>query len=103
MLDFKRVMIKFAAIVLAFFCYSTVLFGQATKMRPINELVVKNGAAWTDFLQQAIKEATNHVEVLPKDNIRADSALYKCQVTTRSTMGAIVYETGGLLIGRVIY
>ena len=47
---------------------------------------------------EEIKTAKNKVEVLSKDTIKADSALYETQVTTRSPMGAVVYETGGILI-----
>jgi hypothetical protein len=38
------------------------------------------------------------VEILPCERLRAEKALVHTQVTTRSLMGAIVYETGGLLI-----
>ncbi|MFI5141957.1 MAG: DUF2625 domain-containing protein, partial [Bacteroidia bacterium] len=69
-----------------------------TQIRQLNELINTKEPAWTDFLQTWIKEAKNQVEVLPKDKKRADSALYYTQVTTRSPMGAIVYETGGILI-----
>lgn len=40
----------------------------------------------------------NEIEILPKDSIQADSALFRTQVTTRSPMGAIIYETGGILV-----
>ncbi|MCX6182000.1 MAG: DUF2625 domain-containing protein [Bacteroidetes bacterium] len=67
-------------------------------MKPLSSLINTVEPAWTDFLQQWIKEAKNHVEVLPKDKVKADSALYKAQVTTRSPMGAVIYETGGILV-----
>jgi Protein of unknown function DUF2625 len=35
---------------------------------------------------------------LPKTAARADSNLLNTQVTTRSPMGAVIYETGGILI-----
>lgn len=74
------------------------LSAQTYKIRPLSELINKKEPAWTLFLEKAIKEATNHVEVLPKDKKKADSALYKTQVTTRSPLGAVVYETGGILM-----
>ena len=77
--------------------FALVTMGQ-TKTRPLSELINTKEPAWTDFLKKWIKEAKNHVEVLPKNPKRADSALYHAQVTTRSPMGAIVYETGGILI-----
>lgn len=67
------------------------------KMRPLNELINVADPGWT-LVKKWIGEATNKVEVLPKDNVRADSALYQTQVTTRSPMGAVIYETGGILI-----
>ena len=66
-------------------------------MRPLSELINTDDPAWPE-VQQWIAEATNHVEVLPVDEVNRDSALLAIQVTTRSPMGAIVYETGGLLI-----
>jgi len=74
------------------------LKGQNSKLRSLSELINTKEPAWTDFLLTWIKEAKNVVEVLPKNQIKADSTLYKSQVTTRSPMGAIVYETGGILI-----
>lgn len=81
-----------------FLCLTTNINGQTNKFRPLSELINTKEPAWTTFLQQMIKDAKNPVEVLPKDSEKADSALYKSQVTTRSPMGAIVYETGGILI-----
>ena len=49
-------------------------------------------------MHQWIREAKNKVQVLPKTPARADSILLAAQVTTRSPMGAVIYETGGLLI-----
>lgn len=50
------------------------------------------------MMQDWIKNAKNKVEVLPKSQAAADQALLETQVTTRSPMGAIIHETGGLLI-----
>ena len=67
-------------------------------MRQIHELLEQKEPAWP-LVQEWIGEATNKVEVLPPpaDAARAE-ALVATQVTTRSPMGAIIYETGGLLI-----
>jgi hypothetical protein len=78
-----------------FFC-PLLLSGQ-TKMRPLNELINKVDPGWP-IVKKWIDSATNKVEILPADITRGANALYKTQVTTRSTMGAIVYHTGGLLI-----
>ncbi|NVO86848.1 DUF2625 family protein, partial [Hymenobacter terrestris] len=45
-----------------------------------------------------LSEGTNPVRVLPKTAVEAERALLAAQVTTRSPLGAILYETGGLLV-----
>jgi len=67
------------------------------KMRSLDELIDKSDPGWT-FVKEWIDSANNKVEILPVDTTKANDALYKTQVTTRSPMGAIVYMTGGLLI-----
>ena len=67
------------------------------KMRPVEELINKTDPGWT-LVEDWIKSAKNKVEILTVDTTKAKDALYKIQVTTRSTMGAVVYMTGGLLI-----
>lgn len=67
------------------------------KMRPLKELINTTEPGWP-LVKQWITRAKNKVEVLPRDSAKASEALYHTQVTTRSPMGAIVYETGGLLI-----
>jgi len=71
--------------------------GQNSTMRTLNELINTSDPAWP-LVKSWIEYATNQVEVLPKDNKKADSALFQTQVTTRSPMGAIIYETGGILV-----
>ena len=68
-----------------------------TKVRPVEELINTTEPAWPVVLDW-IKHATNKVEILQRDSVRATDALYFVQVTTHSPMGAILYETGGLLI-----
>ncbi|MNE18963.1 hypothetical protein D3C80_1120270 [compost metagenome] len=67
------------------------------KFRSVEELINKTEPGW-DFVMEWISNAKNKVEVLPTDSAKADDALYKTQVTTRSPMGAIIYSTGGILI-----
>lgn len=51
------------------------------------------------MVQQWLAEATNAVEVLPPpDDATRDLALLATQVTTRSPMGAVIYESGGILV-----
>lgn len=70
---------------------------QTPTVRPLEQLINKDEPAWPQ-VKKWIDEATNKVEVLAKDKERADKTLYETQVTTRSPMGAIIYETGGILI-----
>ncbi|GAB3723908.1 DUF2625 domain-containing protein [Hymenobacter agri] len=65
--------------------------------RPLTELINHQDPAWP-LVQGWIAAAKNKVQVLPKTAGRADSALLAAQVTTRSSMGAVVYETGGILV-----
>lgn len=53
--------------------------------------------AWP-YVQEWIESGRNHVEILPVTQKKREEALVKAQVTTRSPMGAIIYETGGILV-----
>lgn len=82
----------------ALFCLLLVTSSFAQqKMRPLSELINTTDPGWP-LVKQWIAKAKNKVEVLPPDSAKASEALYQTQVTTRSPMGAILYETGGLLI-----
>jgi hypothetical protein len=67
-----------------------------TSPRPYEALVDLMDPAWP-MVQEWLAEATVPVEVLAPDPTRARVALTELQVTTRSPMGAIVHETGGIL------
>ncbi|ALJ01378.1 hypothetical protein DC20_10745 [Rufibacter tibetensis] len=71
--------------------------GQTVKKRTLEELIDAKEPGW-DLLLKWIKEAKNKVDVLPATQATAEAALLQAQVTTRSPMGAVVYETGGILI-----
>ncbi|GAB3811098.1 hypothetical protein GCM10028895_00940 [Pontibacter rugosus] len=70
---------------------------QSSSSRPLSELINKEDSGWI-LVQDWLKEASNRVEVLPKQQQQAENALLHLQVTTRSPMGAIVYESGGILV-----
>ena len=65
-------------------------------MKPIKDLIniEEPGMA---LINQWIGEAVNNVEVLPPSE-ENENVLYELQITTGSSMGAIAYETGGVLI-----
>jgi hypothetical protein len=65
-------------------------------MRPLSELLNTIDPAYP-LVQTIITKAIRPVELLPPSASRAD-VLLQTQVTTRSTMGAVAYETGGILI-----
>jgi hypothetical protein len=66
-------------------------------MRTLDELVEKEDPAWPT-VQGWLESASNTVDVLPVEREKANASLLQLQVTTRSLMGAIVHETGGLLV-----
>ena len=66
-------------------------------MRALQELVNTDEPGWP-IIKEWIDLAKNKVEILPCEQQRAENALINTQVTTRSLMGAIIYNTGGLLI-----
>lgn len=68
-------------------------------MRTLQELVNTEDPGWP-IVKEWIEQAKNKVEILPCERQRAEKALINTQVATRSLMGAIVYETGGLLIDK---
>ena len=66
-------------------------------MKTLADLINTADPAWP-LIQEWLAEAANPVEILPHDPAAAEAELVKTQVTTRSVMGAVVYETGGILI-----
>lgn len=85
---------KFPLIVLTFLTFAATA---QNKMKKVEELIDKADPGWT-VVEDWIKTATNKVEILPVDALKAKDALYKTQVTTRSTMGAVIFNTGGILV-----
>jgi hypothetical protein len=65
-------------------------------MRPLEQLINVEDSAVV-LLREWFAAAVRPVEMLPPSEFRGE-ALYQTQVTTRSPMGAVVYETGGILI-----
>jgi len=70
----------------------------ATPVKQLHELINRDDPGWP-IVQRWVAEATNSVEVLPPpDNAARERALLDTQVTTRSPMGAINYESGGIVV-----
>lgn len=66
-------------------------------MRSVSELIDREEPAWP-LVQEWIKNASVPVETLAVDSRVGEAALYAAQVTTRSPMGAIAYNTAGIFI-----
>jgi hypothetical protein len=66
-------------------------------MKTFEELLNTEEPGWA-VVQGWLREATSPVEVLAPVEGNRRSTLVATQVTTRSPMGAIIYETGGILV-----
>ncbi|WBP90632.1 DUF2625 family protein [Kitasatospora cathayae] len=66
-------------------------------MREIDELTVVDDPAWPE-LEEELAATTVPVEVLPADRDEGRRCLLQLQVTARSMLGALVLNTGGLLL-----
>ena len=67
-----------------------------TNMRPLEELVDPQDSA-LPLIHEWIEEGDLPVQVLPPSADR-DAVLLGLQVTTRSPLGAMAHDTGGLLV-----
>jgi hypothetical protein len=65
--------------------------------RSLQELLTTDEPAWP-LVQSWVREASNPVEVLAPSEPARSEALVATQVTVRSPMGAVIFETGGLLV-----
>jgi hypothetical protein len=64
-------------------------------MRTLSELINLKEPAWP-MVQEWLKRARNQHQVLEVDRARSEQVLVALQVTTRSPMGAIALESGGI-------
>jgi hypothetical protein len=65
-------------------------------MKTLEELINPDEPA-IDLIREWVGSADNHCEILPPSSER-EAVLLATQMTTRSTLGAIAYETGGFPI-----
>ena len=66
-------------------------------MQTLEQLSDSTKSAW-NTIEQWIKQARNHCEVIKKDQSSAEREIFSMQMPTSSPMGAVIYETGGILI-----
>ena len=77
-------------------CFLAACFGQVKGKKSLQELTDGN-PAWNMVLQMKAS-ARNHIDVLPREKGRADSALLESQIPTSSLVGSMIHETGGILV-----
>ena len=65
-------------------------------MRSLDELLEENDPAIRQ-IEQWVADGENPCELLPPSSDRG-KVLHKLQVTTHSTLGAVAYDTGGILV-----
>jgi len=66
-------------------------------IRTVEQLIDREHHAWEELLD-LFRNGSNAYQVLPADPEAARSTLIGLQVSTRSYLGAVAYETGGILI-----
>lgn len=67
------------------------------KLQSIEELTGSDDPAWP-LVQEWLATAKNKVEILEVTPGLAKTALFNAQVSTYSTLGAVIYNTGGIMI-----
>src|SRR5687768_13193630 len=80
-----------------FILYSFFVNAQMPKPKSLLQLANSKESAWP-LVQEWIKDAKNKVEVLPKDKARAEKEIVASQISTNYPVGAVIFETGGILI-----
>lgn len=66
-------------------------------MKTLKELINKEALGWA-AVKKLMMNSKNAVQVLPRSPKRADEELLRLQISTKSPVGAIVFETGGILV-----
>jgi len=87
-------------IVLTIAFYALILaacFSQGMEKKSITELVNTNSTEWKAILELKAS-ARNTVEILPKDHLKAETALVESQLSTNTFLGSVIYESGGILV-----
>lgn len=63
----------------------------------IHKLIDTKEPAWP-LVESWIAQAQNPVEILPTNRFQGEQTLLRLQITTRSPMGAIALQTGGIFV-----
>lgn len=75
----------------------TVAHKERVAIREVNQLVNTRDSAWP-IIQNWLRDAINHTELLPVNKDLAETILYQLQATIKLPMGALVYGPENLLI-----
>lgn len=67
-------------------------------MKTLHELTQTHEPAWQDVVAPILAQAKQNYRCLAKNQQLAEQELLALQMTTRSTLGAVVWETGGVLV-----
>ena len=65
--------------------------------RSLGELLAVSKPAWP-AIEGALRQASNLVEILPGDASKGESAVLRLQLFADTALGAVVLNTGGLLV-----
>lgn len=68
-----------------------------SQMKSLKELTDTSDTGW-EVVRELLPKATNKVEILPRDSARSNKAVYESQLAVQTTLGAVEYMTGGILI-----
>ncbi|OOF69462.1 DUF2625 domain-containing protein [Rodentibacter caecimuris] len=66
-------------------------------MQTLEQLTDPTLSAW-QTISQWLQKTKNHCEVIKKDQSSAERELLSMQMPTSSPIGAVIYETGGILV-----
>ncbi|WP_316821064.1 DUF2625 domain-containing protein [Pedobacter gandavensis] len=76
--------------------FSLSSFAQ-NKMKSLDELTNTTDPAWP-LVQKWLDSAKNKVQILEVDTALANKALYQSQLSTYTTLAAVIYHTGGIMV-----
>lgn len=68
-----------------------------SQLKSLKELTDTSDTGW-EVVRELLPKATNKVEILPRDSARANQAVYQSQLAVQTTLGAVEYMTGGIMI-----
>ena len=71
--------------------------GQKSSLKPVSLLIDADNSGWKAVLAM-VKDARNKVEVLPTDAAMGREAISAMQVSTKSALGGVLYNSAAILV-----